>query len=510
MRRRLSTRLGCSNLPTTVTLATGTVLPPGRNQPCPCGSGKKYKNCCLPADELRGRGVSAALGRDRALAQAMLEWAGRRLGPTWQLEVLGLRDQEGSYVSDFVTSCALHVLPFRGKPASAWYQEAHAHLTPVDREFLASVRAAWTSVWQVREPGPSRALLLDRLTGEERLATLHPEHGQLREGEMLLARVGSLAGEAFLHVAEPGALPASEADAVLSRVRHRLGGDLPIGPERLSLAGTTAALLALWREAYFDWSDRFDAEAERLEARPYLTDRFSFAPGERSGLEQRALALPGAEEEFRDELALDLVVRDLAKPGVGDGELLSIREEELVLETRSTAQADELRKLVEAQLGASIRFLERSIVESPTEGYDPDEGDDDLDGEGESLHDEAGLPHSRFNEAWPATTEPTESDRLAAEVLRLIDAKQLDEAESTARQLEARFPEDTTGIERLGQVFEARGMATEATERYRRAVALMDNPGDGHYCACCRARMVKAVRRLDPTGPALVLGLDPQ
>jgi hypothetical protein len=28
---------------------------PGRNAPCPCGSGKKYKKCCLPADE-RARG----------------------------------------------------------------------------------------------------------------------------------------------------------------------------------------------------------------------------------------------------------------------------------------------------------------------------------------------------------------------------------------------------------------------------------------------------------------------
>lgn len=23
---------------------------PGRNEPCPCGSGKKYKTCCLPRD----------------------------------------------------------------------------------------------------------------------------------------------------------------------------------------------------------------------------------------------------------------------------------------------------------------------------------------------------------------------------------------------------------------------------------------------------------------------------
>ena len=26
----------------------------GRNDPCPCGSGKKYKKCCLDADEARG------------------------------------------------------------------------------------------------------------------------------------------------------------------------------------------------------------------------------------------------------------------------------------------------------------------------------------------------------------------------------------------------------------------------------------------------------------------------
>ena len=27
----------------------------GRNDPCPCGSGKKYKNCCLLKDEAEGR-----------------------------------------------------------------------------------------------------------------------------------------------------------------------------------------------------------------------------------------------------------------------------------------------------------------------------------------------------------------------------------------------------------------------------------------------------------------------
>jgi hypothetical protein len=29
----------------------------GRNDPCPCGSGKKYKNCCLGLDEIAGKGL---------------------------------------------------------------------------------------------------------------------------------------------------------------------------------------------------------------------------------------------------------------------------------------------------------------------------------------------------------------------------------------------------------------------------------------------------------------------
>ena len=33
---------------------------PGRNDPCPCGSGKKYKRCCLDKDEAAGRAALAA------------------------------------------------------------------------------------------------------------------------------------------------------------------------------------------------------------------------------------------------------------------------------------------------------------------------------------------------------------------------------------------------------------------------------------------------------------------
>ena len=38
---------------------------PGRNDPCPCGSGRKYKRCCLPIDQ--------AAGRERARQQALFD-----------------------------------------------------------------------------------------------------------------------------------------------------------------------------------------------------------------------------------------------------------------------------------------------------------------------------------------------------------------------------------------------------------------------------------------------------
>lgn len=45
----------------------------GRNDPCPCGSGKKYKKCCLPVDRRAGVGASLA-GQERSIAAGAAVW----------------------------------------------------------------------------------------------------------------------------------------------------------------------------------------------------------------------------------------------------------------------------------------------------------------------------------------------------------------------------------------------------------------------------------------------------
>jgi len=42
-----------------------TVARPGRNEPCHCGSGRKYKQCCLEKDEAKARTAYA-----KAVAEA--------------------------------------------------------------------------------------------------------------------------------------------------------------------------------------------------------------------------------------------------------------------------------------------------------------------------------------------------------------------------------------------------------------------------------------------------------
>ena len=50
----------------------------GRNDPCPCGSGKKYKRCCLEkdqqADGAARAAAQAAAAAEQEESKAMLEW----------------------------------------------------------------------------------------------------------------------------------------------------------------------------------------------------------------------------------------------------------------------------------------------------------------------------------------------------------------------------------------------------------------------------------------------------
>jgi hypothetical protein len=50
---------------------------PGRNEPCPCGSGRKYKHCCLEKDDAK-----AAAARAQTVGGATAERSEAAAAPT--------------------------------------------------------------------------------------------------------------------------------------------------------------------------------------------------------------------------------------------------------------------------------------------------------------------------------------------------------------------------------------------------------------------------------------------
>ncbi len=69
-------------------------------------------------------------------------------------------------------------------------------------------------------------------------------------------------------------------------------------------------------------------------------------------------------------------------------------------------------------------------------------------------------------------------DMLSNSVVDLIQEGRLDEAEKTCHELLSRYPGQIDGIERLAEVYEARGDKKGGAKYYRKAAAFAkDNPG---------------------------------
>jgi SEC-C motif len=69
-----------------VLVTNPTPARPGRNEPCACGSGRKYKQCCLPKDEARDAAARAKVAAAPPAPPADAATPARRRAPKHQTE----------------------------------------------------------------------------------------------------------------------------------------------------------------------------------------------------------------------------------------------------------------------------------------------------------------------------------------------------------------------------------------------------------------------------------------
>src|SRR5271167_3692228 len=203
-------------------------MTPGRNDPCPCGSKKKYKHCCLRAAisssdspiSLAWRRVRRALD-EFAMASTMLPFVADTYGPdaleeAWE-EFSGAEepfDPETQHIQVFmpwffhrwtpdpysteVADTELH----ERSPTMLFLERRGARLDPVIRRYLESCLKAPFSFHEILRCDPGQGFLArDLFTGEERAVLERSATQGMQPGDIVFGQLVTAEGITILEAA---------------------------------------------------------------------------------------------------------------------------------------------------------------------------------------------------------------------------------------------------------------------------------------------------------------------
>jgi len=216
----------------------------GRNAPCPCGSGRKFKKCCLGTERVDGPAARSFTPADRERALAELTAFAHRPAFTaaceaaevifWGEALDGLPDDEAEALDEVAQSdYAFHLWLCFDFPieldgpalagrtlADLLLEQSRGRLGAGEREYLARMRPTHLRLYEVIEVKPEEGLWLvdlwtdQRLWVRERLATR-----QLVRWDLLAVRLMPGADGDLVIDGPPYPFPASEREDLLDGLR---------------------------------------------------------------------------------------------------------------------------------------------------------------------------------------------------------------------------------------------------------------------------------------------------
>jgi len=346
----------------------------GRNDPCPCGSGRKYKKCHLDARPTSVASVPSSPAQVRELDFRMMRTL-LTFGDARQRELAIGPDVRLTGHPAFDGPWLVFHERIGGRRLIDRFVEARHHaLDPTERAWIVAQQETRLSMWEVVNVVPGKSLALrDQLTGERHFVSDDDLSRQAHRGDRILARVLTLAGITILSGVHGRPLRPSAAAQVTRTVRRRLGTRARVvAPEALRSPLIETTL----RDA---WEDACAAEVERLQSMTLANmdghallltvDHFVFAEGARREVEGRIEQLAARIDE--DDTATTHFNVSVASDDVAGLERISIanvevRETALRIETNSRERADTVRSLVEGACGALITHRAREHTDPRT------------------------------------------------------------------------------------------------------------------------------------------------
>jgi hypothetical protein len=377
-------------------------MKPGRNDSCPCGSGKKYKHCCLNAGSLPvAAPADLTWRRLRALldgyATKMLSFIAEAYGPlavneAWH-EFMCDDDLEfdpdtplmqlfmpwffhcwaPDPIATMVEKKSLHNVI----PTAAYLSSKGRRLDPLLRRYLESLLTAPFTFFEVLACDPGTGMTLrDVMTQEEHAITERGASQGVQLGDLLFGQLASVDQLTMLEACNGFPIPPMEKAPIIE-LRAHIASAHPV---------ITHQVLRDWD---IELLDLFHEIANRL-YNPRLP-KLQNTDGEPLSLHKLVFDLntpPQAVFDALKHLALDELDEDLLADATRDSEnkltrvrfswkkqgnkkhagwdntvlgAIEIDGTRLIAEVNSQARADVIRKKIETALGAGVRYRASEI-----------------------------------------------------------------------------------------------------------------------------------------------------
>jgi SEC-C motif len=375
----------------------------GRNDPCPCGSGKKYKHCCLSA----GAGTAPAdltWRRLRTLLDGfpaeMLRFTVEAYGPmavheAWN-EFMCDEDLEfdpdtpliqlfmpwffNCWAPNPLTTQVVNKSLHQVIPTAAYLSSNRRRLDPLLLRYLESLLTAPVTFFEVMECDPGTGMALrDVMTREEHAVTERGLSQGVQRGDLVFGQLASVDRLTMVEACNGFAIPPMEKAPIIA-LRAQIASAHPV---------ITHQVLRDWD---FELLDLFHEIADRL-YNPRLPT-LQNTDGEPLSPHKLVFDLnvpPHVAFDALKHLALDELDEDLLSDATrdSDGKLTRVRFSwkkrgnkkhagwdntvlgwieiegtRLIAEVNSEARADAIRRNIETALGDGVRYR-ASEIQSP-------------------------------------------------------------------------------------------------------------------------------------------------
>ncbi|MCX6537492.1 MAG: SEC-C domain-containing protein [Acidobacteria bacterium] len=450
----------------------------GRNDPCPCGSGRKYKQCCLSNNEQGEARWRAWREAESAVVTAVIEFAGDTWGEAFLKHAFeefyaGSPDPEdpmtrGQWEQLFLPWFAFDFIPRppkRAKQTASWpvttlaeaYLSAHGQHVPAAevRLLRAGIEAPLSFMVVTSAEAGKSVDLRDILLGDVHHVVERSASTSLRPGHVVLSRVIADGDLAIMSGLGPFPLfPTSHQTVINYRERFlRPGGPVT----RTAVKAAAPEVLGLYHRLVHEVLHPAPLRLQNTDGDPLApaTLEFKVRCSVRDAFDRlKLLTLANDDDELLDDAswsesgeltAVDLVWskwgnklhREWDNTTLGN---LSLSPGQLSVSVNSTKRARKIRRLVEKHLGSDVLFLRETIesvdalLEAAKHGGSP--GDDASAGpsfedtpEARAMLDEMSRRHweAWFDEEIPAlggvTPREAAKTRLGRERLEALLAE---------------------------------------------------------------------------------------